>query len=55
MPAGPASTRAPDLDRLIHERMRIPRPEYRLTDAGRAALARSLDHLEALIRATRER
>lgn len=104
--AGPASARAADLDRLIHERMRlgivsalavnpsltftdlrallgasdgnlsvharkledagyvacdksfdgrVPRTEYRLTDAGRAALARYLDHMEALIRATRER
>jgi DNA-binding MarR family transcriptional regulator len=34
---------------------RVPRTEYRLTDAGRAALARYLDHMEALIRATRER
>ena len=101
-----ASGRAADLDRLIHERMRlgivsalavndalsfndlkkllgtsdgnlsvhalkledagyiattkgfdgrIPRTEYRLTEAGRAALDRYLDHMEALIRATRGR
>ena len=34
---------------------RIPKTEYRLTDAGRRALARYLDHMEALIRATRAR
>jgi DNA-binding HxlR family transcriptional regulator len=34
---------------------RIPRTEYRLTEAGRRALARYLDHMEALIRAARER
>ncbi|GJG86276.1 hypothetical protein tb265_14570 [Gemmatimonadetes bacterium T265] len=34
---------------------RVPRTEYRLTDAGRAALERYLDHMEALIRATRAR
>ena len=34
---------------------RVPRTEYRITPAGRAALARYLDHMEALIRATRER
>jgi len=28
---------------------RIPRTEYRLTDTGRQALARYLDHMEALI------
>jgi DNA-binding MarR family transcriptional regulator len=32
---------------------RIPRTEYRLTEAGRKALARYLDHMEALIRAAR--
>ena len=32
---------------------RIPRTDYRLTDAGRRALDRYLDHMEALIRATR--
>lgn len=32
---------------------RIPRTEYRLTAAGRRALERYLDHMEALIRATR--
>ena len=32
---------------------RLPRTEYRLTAAGRRALARYLDHMEALIRATR--
>ncbi|MBI3664726.1 MAG: transcriptional regulator [Acidobacteria bacterium] len=34
---------------------RIPKTEYRLTPAGRRALERYLDHMEALIRATRER
>ena len=34
---------------------RMPRSEYRLTTAGRRALERYLDHMEALIRATRER
>jgi DNA-binding MarR family transcriptional regulator len=34
---------------------RTPRSEYRLTAAGRKALERYLDHMEALIRATRER
>ncbi len=34
---------------------RVPRTEYRLTEAGRSALERYLDHMEALIRATRER
>jgi DNA-binding MarR family transcriptional regulator len=33
---------------------RMPRTEYRLTDAGRKALERYLDHMEALIRATRK-
>jgi len=32
---------------------RIPRSEYRLTTAGRRALDRYLDHMEALIRAAR--
>jgi DNA-binding MarR family transcriptional regulator len=32
---------------------RIPRTEYRLTAAGRRALERYLDHMEALIRAAR--
>jgi DNA-binding HxlR family transcriptional regulator len=34
---------------------RVPRTEYRLTAAGRRALERYLDHMEALIRATRDR
>ena len=34
---------------------RMPKTEYKLTAAGRRALERYLDHLEALIRATRER
>ena len=34
---------------------RVPKSEYRLTPAGRKALERYLDHMEALIRATRER
>ena len=101
-----ADVLAPDLDRLIHERMRlgivsalavneqlsfndlkklmktsdgnlsvharkledaeyiactksfegrVPRTDYRLTAAGRRALERYLDHMEALIRATRDR
>ena len=34
---------------------RVPKTEYRLTALGRRALERYLDHMEALIRATRER
>jgi DNA-binding HxlR family transcriptional regulator len=34
---------------------RIPRTEYRLTSAGRRALERYLEHMEALIRVTRDR
>lgn len=34
---------------------RVPRTQYKLTTAGRRALERYLDHMEALIRATRER
>jgi len=34
---------------------RIPKTEYRLTDTGRQALEQYLDHMEALIRAARER
>ena len=103
--SGPAAASASDLDRLIHERMRlgivsalavnesltfndlkkllnttdgnisvharkledaqyiacsksfegrVPKTEYRLTAAGRRALERYLNHMEALIRATRE-
>jgi len=33
---------------------RLPKTEFRLTAAGRKALERYLDHMEALIRATRE-
>jgi DNA-binding MarR family transcriptional regulator len=33
---------------------RLPKTEYRLTAAGRRALEKYLDHMEALIRATRE-
>ena len=32
---------------------RVPKTEYRLTAKGRGALTRYLDHMEALIRATR--
>jgi DNA-binding transcriptional ArsR family regulator len=32
---------------------RVPRTEYQLTAAGRLALSRYLDHMEALIRAAR--
>ena len=34
---------------------RLPKTDYRLAAAGRRALERYLDHMEALIRATRER
>lgn len=34
---------------------RMPKSEYRLTAAGRRALERYLDHMEALIQATREK
>jgi len=33
---------------------RVPRTEYSLTAAGRRALERYLDHMEALIKATRK-
>ncbi|MEP7070495.1 MAG: transcriptional regulator [Usitatibacter sp.] len=34
---------------------RMPKSEYRISVTGRRALERYLDHMEALIRATRER
>ena len=34
---------------------RMPRTEYRLTSSGKRALERYLDHMEALIRAMREK
>lgn len=34
---------------------RVPRTEYAITPLGRRALERYLDHMEALIRSTRER
>lgn len=34
---------------------RLPKTEFRLTAAGKRALERYLDHMEALIRSTRER
>ena len=34
---------------------RMPKSEYRLTDLGRRALEKYLDHMEALIEAMRER
>lgn len=34
---------------------RVPKTEYRLTASGRQALQRYLNHMEALIEATRER
>jgi DNA-binding HxlR family transcriptional regulator len=34
---------------------RLPRTEYRITELGRRALLRYLDHMEALISAMRER
>jgi DNA-binding PadR family transcriptional regulator len=33
----------------------MPRTDYRMTAAGRRALERYLDHMEALIQATREK
>jgi len=104
--AGGSDTAAPELDRLIHERVRlaivsalavneslafnelkdmlaltdgnlsvharkleeagyvqctkkfegrVPRTEFRLTDEGRGALGRYLDHMEAIIQAVRDR
>ena len=104
--AGGVETAAPELDRLIHERVRlaivsalavneslafnelkdmlgltdgnlsvharkledagyvqctkkfegrVPRTEFRLTDDGRGALGRYLDHMEAIIQAVRDR
>jgi DNA-binding transcriptional ArsR family regulator len=34
---------------------RVPRTEFRLTAKGRAALLRYVDHMEALVRAVRDR
>jgi DNA-binding HxlR family transcriptional regulator len=34
---------------------RVPKTEYAITPAGRRALERYLDHMEAIIRATRDR
>jgi DNA-binding HxlR family transcriptional regulator len=34
---------------------RLPKTEYRLASSGRKALERYLDHMEALIRATRDK
>jgi DNA-binding transcriptional ArsR family regulator len=34
---------------------RVPRTEFRLTDEGRGALGRYLDHMEAIIQAVRDR
>ena len=34
---------------------RLPKTEFRLTPPGRRALERYLDHMEAIIRATRDR
>ena len=39
-------------DKFFHGR--VPRTEYKLTAAGRRAIESYLDHMEALIRATRE-
>jgi hypothetical protein len=33
----------------------VPRTEYRLSGAGRRALERYLEHMEALIKSTRDR
>lgn len=38
-----------------HFEGRVPRTDYRLSAAGRRALERYLNHMEALIEATRER
>ena len=38
-----------------HFEGRVPKTEYQLTEAGRLALDRYLDHMEALIHATRSR
>ena len=37
-----------------HAAGRLPKTEYRLSPSGRRALERYLNHMEALIRATRE-
>jgi DNA-binding HxlR family transcriptional regulator len=37
-----------------HFEGRVPKTEYRLTSPGRGALERYLDHMEAIIQATRE-
>ncbi|MCX6637508.1 MAG: transcriptional regulator [Acidobacteria bacterium] len=42
-----------DCDKSFEGRM--PKTEYKLTAAGRRALERYLDHMEALIRAMREK
>ena len=34
---------------------RVPKTEYQLTESGRRALERYLDHMEALIQALRKR
>jgi len=34
---------------------RVPRTEFRLTDEGRSALGRYLDHMEVIIQAVRDR
>jgi DNA-binding HxlR family transcriptional regulator len=34
---------------------RVPKTEYQLTEIGRRALERYLDHMQALIQATRKR
>lgn len=34
---------------------RLPKTEFRLSEPGRGALSRYLDHMEALIRATRDK
>ncbi|PYP83028.1 MAG: transcriptional regulator [Blastocatellia bacterium AA13] len=34
---------------------RLPKTEFRLSEPGRSALSRYLDHMEALIRATRDK
>jgi DNA-binding MarR family transcriptional regulator len=50
--------RLEEADYLVCEKSfdgRTPKTQYRLTAAGRKALERYLNHMEALIRATRER
>src|SRR5213078_1308669 len=51
---GNLSVHARKLEEAKYFEGRLPKTEYRLTSAGRKALETYLDHMEALIRATRE-